>query len=282
MHALKPGLADCARWLSNAESVAGGDAEALFAAADTNKDGRVDLLELMRAAYKWAPLADDSPAAADDSLAAARDSALDFFLLLGADPVRGLDREQFAKFLQAWCLQGGWGFKAISHDLIRLLHASDYLRQAQDKETAAEIQAATVTPATVAEWMERRRPELLYNLWAGSKHAGRASREQLCNALSWFLEHVSDDSVRAAGGSKEAARRFLEAERRRPPPHLAQEHFRHLERRFTELAGQPTRGVDDYLMTLAVNGVMGGNTQTGAADDMVFRRDLKEKDSSMR
>lgn len=48
----------------------------------------MDLLDLMRAAYKWAPLADDSPAAADDSLAAARDSALDFFLLLGADPVR--------------------------------------------------------------------------------------------------------------------------------------------------------------------------------------------------
>jgi hypothetical protein len=48
----------------------------------------VDLLELMRAVYKWAPLADDSPAAGDDSLAAARDSALDVFLLLGADPVR--------------------------------------------------------------------------------------------------------------------------------------------------------------------------------------------------
>ena len=52
------------------------------------RDGRVDLLELMRAVYKWAPLADDSPAAGDDSLAAARDSALDVFLLLGADPVR--------------------------------------------------------------------------------------------------------------------------------------------------------------------------------------------------
>ncbi len=35
-------------------------------------------------------------------------------------------------------------------------------------------------------------------------------------------------------------------------------------------------------MTLAVNGVMGGNTQAGASDDMVFRRDLKEKDSLKR
>lgn len=40
-------------------------------------------MELMRAAYKWAPQA----AAANDSLAAARDSALDFFLLLPADPI---------------------------------------------------------------------------------------------------------------------------------------------------------------------------------------------------
>ncbi len=41
-------------------------------------------MELMRAVYKWAPLA----MRRDDSLAAAQDAALDFFLLLGADPIR--------------------------------------------------------------------------------------------------------------------------------------------------------------------------------------------------
>ena len=48
------------------------------------RDGQVDLLELMRAVYKWAPLATTH----NDSLVAARDAALDFFLLLGADPIR--------------------------------------------------------------------------------------------------------------------------------------------------------------------------------------------------
>ncbi len=68
--------------------------------------------------------------------------------------------------------------------------------------------------------------------------------------LRRFLEHVSDDSVRAAGGSKEAARRFLDAERRRPPPDLAQEDFRHLEHRVAELAGQLTRGVSATALCL--------------------------------
>lgn len=44
---------------------------------------------------------------------------------------RGVDRKQFSKFLQAWCLQGSWGLKAISDDLLRLLRAPDYLRHAQ-------------------------------------------------------------------------------------------------------------------------------------------------------
>ncbi|CAL8469100.1 g8641 [Coccomyxa elongata] len=82
--AQKPGLVDCARWITNVESVEGAEADALFAAADVNGDGRVDLLELMRAVYKWAPLATRR----DDSLAAAQDAALDFFLLLGADAIR--------------------------------------------------------------------------------------------------------------------------------------------------------------------------------------------------
>lgn len=46
-------------------------------------------------------------------------------------PCRGLDREHFGRFLQAWCLRGGWGLRAVSNDLIKLLEAPDYLRHAQ-------------------------------------------------------------------------------------------------------------------------------------------------------
>ncbi len=44
---------------------------------------------------------------------------------------RGLDRKQFSKFPQAWCLQGGWGLTAISDDLIGLLRAPDELLHVQ-------------------------------------------------------------------------------------------------------------------------------------------------------
>ena len=54
----------------------------------------------------------------------------------------------------------------------------------QDKETAAGIQAATATPEAVAEWMKRRRPVLMFNLW-DAKRTGRAGREQLSEELSW-------------------------------------------------------------------------------------------------
>lgn len=59
--------------------------------------------------------------------------------------------------------------------------------------------------------------------------------------LDRFLEHVSEESVRAGGGSKEAARGFLEDERRRGPPDLARDDFCHLAHSFAELAGQPKR-----------------------------------------
>ncbi|BDA45141.1 hypothetical protein COCOBI_06-6210 [Coccomyxa sp. Obi] len=259
-----PDLMDCARWITNAESIIeGADADALFAAADVNGDGRVDLLELMRAVYKWAPLATTR----DDSLAAARDAALDLFLLLGADPIRGLDRKQFSKFLQAWCLQGGWGLKAISDDLLRLLRAPDHLRHAEDKETAEGIEAAAATPAAVQEWMERRRPDLVFNLWAG----GGAGRAPLCDALSWLLAHVSEESIQAGGGSAAAARRFLAAERLRPgSPDMARLDFAFLAQRFAELAGQSKREVNDYLMALAVNGIMGAQPPTST----VLRKDM--------
>lgn len=59
--------------------------------------------------------------------------------------------------------------------------------------------------------------------------------------LDRFLEHVSEESVRAGGGSKEAARGFLEDEQRRGPPDLARDDFCHLAHSFAELAGQPKR-----------------------------------------
>ncbi|CAL8469099.1 g8640 [Coccomyxa elongata] len=181
---------------------------------------------------------------------------------------RGVDRKQFIKFLQAWCLQGGWGLKAISDDLLRLLRAPDYLRHAQDKETAEGIEAASATPAAVLDWMERRRPDLVFNLWATGGATGRAP---LCDALSWFLSHVTEESIQAGGGSMAAARRFLAAERHRPgSPDMARPDFAFLLQRFPELAGQSKREVSDYLMALAVNGMMGGQPAKG----IVLREDM--------
>jgi hypothetical protein len=78
-------LAEAGRQLLVADSVAPAEAAALLSAADVNGDGLVDLLELMRALYKWAPAASAAP---NGSLAAARDAALDMFLLLGENPIR--------------------------------------------------------------------------------------------------------------------------------------------------------------------------------------------------
>lgn len=60
----------------------------------------------------------------------------------------------------------------------------EQIESMQDKETATGIQAATATPEAVAEWMKRRRPDLMFNLW-DAKRTGSAGREQLGEALSW-------------------------------------------------------------------------------------------------
>lgn len=59
--------------------------------------------------------------------------------------------------------------------------------------------------------------------------------------LDRFLEHVSEESVRAGGGSKEAARRFLEDKRRCTSLDLARDDFYHLAHSFAEHAGQTKR-----------------------------------------
>lgn len=61
------------------DSVRPEDAAQLFAAADTDSNGRVDLRELMRAVARMAP--------ADLPLDAALDAALDTLALIAADPV---------------------------------------------------------------------------------------------------------------------------------------------------------------------------------------------------
>ncbi len=81
MHSLTEALRDLLR----ARSVASGQVDALFKAADANADGFVDMLELMRALYKWGQSAS---ARVDRSLATARDGAMDMFLLLRENPIR--------------------------------------------------------------------------------------------------------------------------------------------------------------------------------------------------
>lgn len=71
---------EAARAVLNAESVTPGDAARIFAAADADSNGRIDLAELARAIARLQP-----PAA---PLAAARDAAVDAFVVFAVNPTR--------------------------------------------------------------------------------------------------------------------------------------------------------------------------------------------------
>jgi Ca2+-binding EF-hand superfamily protein len=74
-----PVLADAYRILLVSDSVSPEDTARLFAAADADGNGRIDLRELMRAIARMAPV--------DEPLARSLDAALDTMALLAANPV---------------------------------------------------------------------------------------------------------------------------------------------------------------------------------------------------
>lgn len=89
-----------------------------------------------------------------------------------------------------------------------------------------------------------------------------------------LLSHVSEESIRARGGSAAAARRFLAAERRRPgSPDMARPDFAFLAQRFAELAGQSKREVrTSFLAFLSHLGLCG--PQMRASNLQLLRRAL--------
>ncbi|KAK9835568.1 hypothetical protein WJX74_003217 [Apatococcus lobatus] len=126
----------------------------LFKKMDLNKDGRIDLKEVALGLKSVNPRA---------SLSAARKSALDVFLLFDADKNRYLDKDEFSRFIQRFCLLSDSPFEQFADDLLMKLSAPQSL-DLTDKKVAQELDRA-IGGDKVAEAIADRKLDGIFTVW---------------------------------------------------------------------------------------------------------------------